>query len=325
MMETVSKMVKDHVRLTYGNLIQCDDQIYDDDNEEWNINLKSNYPKIIVDDSDPPVRELFFVKLSSLGKIKIHDDEILYYTPRKNVINNIKDNMNIWIDRVERVIIKASASNLVFTPTIQHYLNPLRRILSTILLTGNITSTELNRLPKSERAYDWLQLLLNENIVAKTNNGYQYGSMWTMLKDRIGKPDDEFIKMYNLTSLDKISKDNQILLLHLIMSYILEENSGYIRKVMNLKSMNRLLNVNNVYYRPCLNSEKLLRFKPRTILYEYSKAYGNLAFPLISSTLTELISVGLLQYSNGLIEGSERHLDAMIKLEPPSQVSLPAA
>lgn len=324
-METVSKMVKDHVRLTYGNLIQCDDQIYDDDNEEWNINLKSNYPKIIVDDSDPPVRELFFVKLSSLGKIKIHDDEILYYTPRKNVINNIKDNMNIWIDRVERVIIKASASNLVFTPTIQHYLNPLRRILSTILLTGNITSTELNRLPKSERAYDWLQLLLNENIVAKTNNGYQYGSMWTMLKDRIGKPDDEFIKMYNLTSLDKISKDNQILLLHLIMSYILEENSGYIRKVMNLKSMNRLLNVNNVYYRPCLNSEKLLRFKPRTILYEYSKAYGNLAFPLISSTLTELISVGLLQYSNGLIEGSERHLDAMIKLEPPSQVSLPAA
>jgi len=324
-MESVRKMAKEHVRKTYGNLIQFDDPVYDDDNAEWNINLKSNYPKIIFDDSDPPVRELFFVKLSSLGKIKISDDEILYYTPRKNVVNNIKDNMNIWIDRVERVIIKASANNLVFTPTIQHYLNPLRRILSTILLTGNITSTELNRLPKSERAYDWLQLLLNENIVAKTNNEYQYGSMWTMLKDRIGKPDDEFIKMYNLTSLEKISRDNQILLLHLIMSYVLEENSGYIRKVMNLKSMNRLINVNNVYYRPCLNSEKLLRFKPRTILYEYSKAYGNLAFPLISSTLTELISVGLMQYRNGLIEGSERHLDAMIKLEPPSQVSLPVA
>ena len=324
-MEAVRELVKDHVRRTYGNLIQYDDPMYDDGNEEWSVNLKSNYPKIIVDGSDPPVRELFFVKLSSLGKIKVHDKEILYYTPRKNVVNNIKDNMNIWRDRVERVIIKASASNLVYTPTVQHYLNPLRRILSTILLTGNITSTELDRFPKSERAYDWLQLLLNENIVAKTSDGYQYGSMWTMLKDRVGRPDDEFVKMYGLTSLDRMSRDDQILLIHLIMSYILEENSGYIRKVMNLKSMNRLLNVNNVYYRPCLNSEKLLRFKPRTILYEYSKAYGNLAFPLISSTLTELISVGLMHYRDGLIEGSERHLETMIKLEPPSQVSLPAA
>jgi len=98
-MEAVRELVKGHIRRTYGNLIQFDDPVYDDGNEEWSVNLKSNYPKIIVDDSDPPVRELFFVKLSSLGKIKVHDNEIQYHTPRKSVVNNIKDNMNVRMER----------------------------------------------------------------------------------------------------------------------------------------------------------------------------------------------------------------------------------
>ena len=47
----------------YGNLISSDDPIRDEDN--WRIPLKCMYPRIILDDSEPQSRELYFVSINS--------------------------------------------------------------------------------------------------------------------------------------------------------------------------------------------------------------------------------------------------------------------
>jgi len=321
--QNIKKISNEHVNKTYGNLIQFDDPSYLETNELWNVNLKSLYPKIIVDDATPPVRELYFVTFSNLGTVKIDENmEIVNYPSRKEVLKNIDNNMKIYDDRLERIIIKASSSNLIFTPTIQHFLNPLRRILSTILLTGKIASDDIDVFTKSDRMYEWIYLLEQSDIVKKTKRGYEYSSMWTMLLDESNNIRTNFILKLEKTS--QLPRDKETITLNLIMSYILEEHFSYIRKVMRLKGISRILNINNIYYRPCINSEKILNFKPTSILYEYNRRYNNLQFPLISSTITELMSVGLLNYKDGLLNGSDTHLDEMMKLEPTKQITLPA-
>lgn len=323
MSQNIKKIANEHVNKTYGNLIQLDDPLYLVSDELWNVNLKCLYPKIIVDDNIPPNRELYFVTFSNLGTVKVNKNmEIVYHTSRKEVLNNIDNNENIYNDRLEKIIIKASSSNLVFTPTVQHFLNPLRRILSTILLTGKITSDEIRVFPNIDRAHEWIYLLEQSEIIKKTKRGYEYDSMWTMLLDESNNIHKNFITKIEKTF--RLPRDKDTLLLNLIMSYILEEHFSYIREVMQLKGISRILNVNSIYYRPCINSEKTLKFKPNTILYEYNKRYTKLQFPLISSTITELMSVGLLNYNDGLLNGSDIHLNAMMKLEPAKQISLQA-
>ena len=321
MAKNIKKIANEHVSKTYGNLIQYDDPSFSEINELWNVNLKSLYPKIIIDDNIPPTREMYFVTFSNLGNIKINNNfEIVSYTSRKEILNNIDNNLKIYNDRLERIIIKSSSSNLIFTPTLQHFFNPLRRILSTILLTGKITSDEISVFPKTDRAYEWIYLLEQSDIVKKTKNGFEYSNMWTMLLNESNNIRKNFILKLERTT--RLPRDKDTILLNLIMSYLLEEYFTYIRDVMHLRGISRIINVNSTYYRPCVNSEKILKFKPTTILYEYNKMYPNLKFPLISSAITELMSVGLLNYKDGLLDGSDIHLSEMMKFELSKQISL---
>ena len=70
MAKNIKKIANEHINKTYGNLIQYDDPSFSEINKLWNVNLKSLYPKIIIDDNIPPIREMYFVTFSNLGNIK---------------------------------------------------------------------------------------------------------------------------------------------------------------------------------------------------------------------------------------------------------------
>ena len=307
----------------YGNLVMSSPPIKE--KNKWIFNLKSAYPKIIIDDSDPPIRDLYFVNLNNIGKLVYNSEgQLIESTSRDMLVDRIDSYLNIWDNRVEKIIIKASSNNLAFSPTIQYLFNPIRRIISTILLTGKISDLELTHFPKADRASEWAKMLESLELIERVEYGYKYGDMWTMLYERANKirenEKDEFHQLmkYNLLSFTK-----DTILNHLILSHTLEENYTFIKDVMNMKGINRVLNVNNLYYKPCIEAEKLLNYRPKTILYNYNKFYPKVQFPLISSTIMELVSIGLFELKNGSLIGNQQRFEKMMEYEPSNQISLP--
>lgn len=307
----------------YGNLVMSDPPIKEEN--EWIFNLKSAYPKIVVDDGDPPIRELFFINLNNIGKLVYNfDGRLLDSTSRGKIIDRIDDFLNVWEKRVEKIIIKACSNNLVFSSTIAHFLTPLRKIISTITFMGRISNIELNKFPNIDRAYEWVTILESENILEKTDYGYKYGSMWSTLYDRANKiKDDERDEFHQIIKNNIISFTRDTIVHYIIISYVFQEHYSFIKEMMRLKGINRVLNINNLYYKPCIQAEKLLTFKPKTILYNYQKFYSNIEFSGISNSIWELVTIGLLEYKNDKIIGNEERFEKMLELEPSKSVSLP--
>lgn len=325
-MSEIEQIAKTFRVQNYGNLIRSDSPVQDKTGIKWTVNLKSLYPRFIVDDSEPPVRELYFVTFNQLGNITLDlEGKVISSTPREVVINRLNDYKNIWKNRVENAIIKACSSYLVFSPTIKYFLNPLRRVVNTIMLTGKITFQELKWFPNTSRAYEWSRLLLESQIISEYENGYQYGDMWSGFYERANSirinDEDEYHDIFreNLPSFNRHS-----IFEHLVMSYILEDNFPYIQDVMNLTQMNTVVNTNNTFYRPCLESRRLLTFTPNSIVFNYNKFYPDQKLALISSSIMELVSVGLLTLEDGQLSGNKNRLNKMLELGPAKQVSLSA-
>ncbi|MFB0544008.1 MAG: hypothetical protein ACETVR_04430 [Candidatus Bathyarchaeia archaeon] len=314
-MKDIKEIAERYIMSEYGNLIISDEPFYNREEKRWFVNLKSNYPRIIVDDSEPIKRELYFVTLNNLGQVIIDKQgKIIDFTSRKEINKRIEDYLNLWKARVERIIIKASSDRLVFTPTIQHFLTPVRRIVSTILMKGELTHKELKSFPKTNRAYEWVSLLESLDIIEPREKGYSYGNMWSMLYENADKfePQDVYI-----------ISTREILFQYLVMSNLLQERFPYIKDIMNLRPIRRILNVNNSYYKPCIEAEKILKFKPKTVLNYYNTSYGDLRFPLISSALMELVPAGILEFNKGLFIGNEKLLEKMLELGPSKQIQIP--
>lgn len=324
-MSEIEHIAKSYRIRNYGNLIRSDPPSRDKTESKWIVNLKSLYPRFIVDDGDPPTRELYFLTLENLGNITFDlNGKILGSTPRKLVVNRINDYMNIWKSRVDRAIIKACSSKLVFSPTIKYFLNPLRRIISTIMLNGKITYQELEWFPNTKRAYEWIKLLQTATIIEDYESSYQYGDMWTEFYKRASSIRNNSNDEYHYIFKDNLPSFNRHSIFeHLILSYILEENFPYIQDIMNLTQINTVVNTNNTFYKPCIISKKLLTFKPQTILYNYNKHYPKQKLTLISSAIMELVSIGLLSYRNKMLYGDENRFNKMLQYEPSKQIILP--
>ncbi len=310
----------------YGNLVLSDPPSPNSDETEWISNLKSRYPRFIINENeDPPSRELYFISLENLGSIHVDlEGKLLQSTPRELVVKRIHDYLTVWNGKVENAIMKACSSTLVFSPIIKYYLNPLRRIIATLLLEGRISNQEIKWLPNVERGYQWILLLKTAQMIEEYENGYKYGDMWTEFYNEanaiLNDPKNEYNIIFkaNLQSLNVNSVFE-----HLIMSYMLKENFSYIQDVMNLTQMNTVINFNNAFYKPCLESRKLLSLKPNTVLNYYNRAYPEQKLVTVSSAIMDLVSIGLLNLRDGTLSGNEKRFEKMLELNPSAQLSLP--
>ena len=104
---------------------------------------------------------------------------------------------------------------------------------------------------------------------------------------------------------------------------MLEENFSYIQDVMNLTQMNTVININNAFYKPCLESGKLLSLKPSTVLKYYNRAYPKQKLVTASSAIMDLVSIGLLHLQDGILHGNEDRFEKMLEIHPSAQLSLP--
>lgn len=325
-MSQIEKNITSYCMNNYGNLVLSDPPSPNPDETEWTSILKSRYPRFIINENeDPPSRELYFISLENLGSIHVDKGgKVIKSTPREIVVKRIKDYLTVWNGKVENAIMKACSSTLVFSPIIKYYLNPLRRIVATLLLTGRISNQEIKWLPNVERGYQWILLLKTAHMVEEYENGFKYGDMWAEFYNKanaiLNDPEDEYNIIFkdNLTSLNRNSVFE-----HLIMSYMLEENFSYIQDVMNLTQMNTVINFNNAFYKPCLESRKLLSLKPNTVLNYYNRTYPKQKLVTASSAIMDLVSIGLLHLREGKLHGNEDRFEKMLELNPSAQLSLP--
>lgn len=168
----------------YGNLISVDEPKFDTRDKAWIAELRSDYPRIIHDDRAPNERILKFLSLCRLGTIKIGENlEPLEATSRDTCVNNLSCFLDMWQERAERIIIKASSDNLASINEARWVLGKIGTIISRLKLNNMIFDSELDALPIKESAKmrRYLRLLEGLDIVNHKDEGYSYGNMFTEL------------------------------------------------------------------------------------------------------------------------------------------------
>src|SRR3972149_9452802 len=183
---SAKSLVRSYVRQHYGNLISVGEPEFDTEQKTWVAELHSDYPRIIHDDRYPNERILKFLSLRRLGTIKIGenlDQNTIVATPRDTCVDNLSCYLNLWQERVERIIVKASSDKLANTNAARTFLGKIGTIISRLKYKSIILDSEIEAFPikEAEKLRRYLQLLEGLEIVAHNDNGYSYGNTFTAL------------------------------------------------------------------------------------------------------------------------------------------------
>jgi hypothetical protein len=292
--------VRKYVIQHYGNLISVDDPEFDSTDKTWVAELKSDYPRIIHDDRSPDERFLKFLSLRRLGTIKIGENlEPLEATSRETCVNNLSCFLNMWQERAERIIVKASSDNLASINEARWVLGKIGTIISRLKLNDVILDSELDTLPVKEavKLKRYLQLLEGLDIVSRKDEGYSYGNMFTEL---------------SLNTNNDFEKLNTA-----ILSLIIKERYSALKETFGISQLETFVHVDSCYYRPALEAERLIYWNADSFAEHVMMFYGNKSkvhfrLPYI---LEELVNVKALKHEDKFYFGNDRLFKEMQTLK----------
>ena len=274
----------------YGNLISVDEPEFDSRDKTWVAELRSDYPRIIHDDRSPNERILKFLSLRRLGTIRIGENlEPLEATSRETCVNNLSCFLDMWQERAERIIVKASSDNLANINEARWVLGKIGTIISRLKLNNVILDSELNALPTKEagKLRRYLQLLEGLDIVNHKDDGYSYGNMFTELS----------VKTKN--DFEKLSTA--------ILSHIIKERYSALRETFGISQLETFVHVDSCYYRPALEAERLIYWNVDSFTDHCAMFYGNKSkvYFRLPYILEELVNVKALEYEDKFYFGNE--------------------
>jgi len=284
----------------YGNLISVGEPEFDSRDKTWVAELRSDYPRIIHDDRSPDERILKFLSLRRLGTIKIGENlEPLEATSRDTCVNNLSSFLNMWQERAERIIVKASSDNLANINEARWVLGKIGTIISRLKLNNVILDSELDTLPIKEagKMRRYLQLLEGLDIVNHKDDGYSYGNMFTELSF---KAKNDFEKLSTA-----------------ILSYIIKERYSSLRETFGISQLETFVHVDTCYYRPALEAERLIYWNADSFAEHVTMFYGNkpkihFRLPYI---LEELVNVKALEHEDKFYFGNSELFKEMQTLK----------
>jgi len=272
----------------YGNLIFADEPEFDSTNKTWVAELRSDYPRIIHDDRSPNERILKFLSLRRLGTIKIGENlETIEATPREVCVDTLSGYLDLWQERAERIIIKASADNLANINEARWVLGKIGTIISHLKWKNVILDSEIDALHDKEarKLRRYLQLLESLEIVSHEDNGYSYGNMFTELS-------------HGTKNFEELSTA--------ILSHIIRERYSALRETFGISQLETFVHVDSCYYRPALEAENLIYWNIDSFVEHIAMLYGNkpkihFRLPYI---LEELVRVKALEYQDKFYFGN---------------------
>jgi hypothetical protein len=295
----------------YGNLISVGDPQFDAEQKAWIAELHSDYPRIIHDDRCPNERTLKFLSLRKLGMIKVPESlqsNNIDATSRDACVDNLTYFLNLWKERAEKIIVKASSGNLANTNAARTFLGKIETIIARLEWSDIILDSEIDFLPSKERdrIRKYLQLLEGLEIVAHGENGYSYGNMFTELS----------CGAHNTSQLSTS-----------ILSFIIKNRYSALKEAFNISQLETVVHVDSLYYRPALEANELIYWKKdsfeRTcaLMYGYkSKIYFRLPY-----VLKELVEVEALKHEDKYYFGNERLFREMQEAKDQMTLCVPTA
>ncbi len=304
-MNNLESVIKKYVVNHYGDLIITDKPIFDNKTKIWKIQLGSTYPRIIADDVSKEVM-VGFLDLKDLGTIKVNADlQIIDATSRKNCDDQLSSRLNLWKQQTERIVINASSDVFAKIEESIHVLNPLELILDQLVSTVidneiKILDYDIHRQHNPNRIKQYLELLLELEIVRKVQDGYVYGNVYVGLLEQTNDPKN--IKT-------------------LLLSHVIKQKYSILRQVFGITQLEPYVHLANVYYSASLEAEKLIRMSRSHLYQRYHNFYTKISRWVFDSKLNELVDKKALQYDNDCLIGNKEYFDNMLQMKEKVQLN----
>ena len=291
--------IKKYVVNHYGDLIIPDKPIFDDKTKIWMAQLRSTYPRIVTDDVSGEVL-VGFLELKDLGTIRLDDNlHITDATSRKNCDNQLSFRLDLWKQQTERIVIIASSEVFAKIEESIHVLNPLELILDQLIRTVEdneikILDSDIHEQNNPNRIMQYLELLLELEIVRRVQGGYIHGNVY------VGLLENKHISKNLKTSL---------------LSYVIAQKYSTLRQVFGITQLEPYVHLANAYYSASLEAEKLIHISQPHLYQRYQNFYKKISRWAFNSKLNELVDKGALQYDNDYLVGNKEYFDNMLQIK----------
>ena len=286
-MTQAAQLIESYVYRHYGNLIIHTNPVFDTHTKTWTSELKSDYPRLIKDDSNPDAKLMKFLTLRHLGEVSLNKASEIKATPRDQCILRINTLLARWRHYAENVIASASSMELATIGTVKDVLNPIVMITANYLRKGveTIKYSEIDREIRAQRMRQYFKFLSQIQLLEETDEGYRYAPLFVELRKNL-RSDEEFKTK--------------------IIAYVMKEHYSTLRQVFRISRFEPLVHMETCYYAPSLEAERLLSRREESLIALYYKWYGRSSNMRLRSILDDLVAHHLLEKSGEYYRGAER-------------------
>ena len=263
------------------------------------IQLRSTYPRIITDDVSKEVL-VGFLDLTDLGMIRMNDNlQIIDATSRKNCDDQLSSRLDLWKQQTERIVVNASSDVFAKIEESIHVLNPLELILDQLVSTVQdneikIFDSDISEQHNPNRIRQYLELLLELQIVKRVQDGYVHGNVYVGLLEKTSIPKD---------------------LKTLLLSHVIKQKYSILRQVFGITQLEPYVHLANVYYSASLEAGKLIHISRSHLYQRYQNFYKKISGWAFDSKLNELVDKESLQYDNDSLIGNKEYFDNMLQMK----------
>jgi len=304
-MSNLESIVQKYTIENYGDLIVPEKPVYDEDTKTWQSYLRSTYPRIIRDEKSKETI-VRFIELTDLGIIRVNDKfQIMDATSSKNCERHLDSRIDLWKRQAEKIVVTASSDVFAKISESIHVLNPLMQVLDQIVNSNpdqiRISEDDIDEQTKPYRIRQYLELLVELEIVKKVENGYDYGNTYVGL-------------------LEQVNNDSKKLKT-ILLSHVIKYKYSTIRQVFRITQLEPFVHLANSYYWTSLDAEKLIHTTRNHLYQRYQDNYGHIATWDFKSKLSDLIEQGSIHTKNDYLIGDEDQFNNMLEMKY-EQVSL---
>jgi hypothetical protein len=281
----------------YGNLVYAEEPRYDSYLDKYTVNLSVHYPRLIVNDATNE-RIINVLTLQKICQLHYNAGGAIVDPPKKEeCLNGLNQSLNLWNERIERIVTKAASNELAGVQTVHHFLNPIEVIMNWIYHYNALSEEDIKDLTRSERYWDWINLLKSLDIITLGEGKFGLGSIGQGLREK-SRGKDELVRN--------------------VISHILYERYSYLEEIMNIKVLSTLIHANSCYYRYCIDADRIVKKNPRSIHQQYERIYGKRSYVEFFNSLMELSKGRVIRYEKPYFTANEEIFDRISssKIEP---------
>jgi hypothetical protein len=296
-MSEIYRQARRYALENYGNLVFAEEPRYDSFLEKYIVNLSVHYPRLIVNDATDE-RIVNVLTLQKICQLHYNASGAIVHPPKRgDCLKGLNESLNLWNERIERIVTKAASNELAGVQTVHHFLNPIEVIMNWIYHYNALTDEDIEDLTRMERYWDWINLLKSLDILTQWEGKFGLGSTGQGLREH-SRGKDELVRN--------------------VISYILSERYSYLEEIMNIKVLSTLIHANSCYYRYCIDADRVVKKNPRSIHEQYERIYGKRSYVEFFNSLMELSKGRVIKYEKPFFTANEEIFDRinLMKIEP---------